>query len=378
MQPVPARAASARFYRPELDVLRFFAFMLVFFAHAQLNPKSFASLNRFGITSGFISGIADVGSLGVFVFFMLSAYLITELLLREKRTTETIHLRSYWLRRILRIWPLYFLFVGFAVLFGLWDPHFHIPSNQLLAMSFLWGNWYFALYGWGHTFVSQLWSISVEEQFYLVWPLILKLGNIRILRSACAALIVMGGISAYLLASQGKSANPYVWTNSFVLFQLFAIGGIAALWARGRAPRMHWTVRGLLLLIGLALFIVSITAFGIHDLGPVDPAKLVLAYASVDIGCMAIFFSFLGAGIASWASFFVYLGKISYGLYVFHLISFDLTAWLLELFHLVHFPLRLPLSLTLTIGFASISYRFIESPFLRLKEKFAVIQSRHV
>ena len=125
MNRVPAKQ---RFYRPELDVLRFLAFLLVFFRHGY---EAFASpgVRRVGEASG----------IGLPVFFLLSAYLITELLLREQEKTGTIHLRAFFVRRILRIWPLYFLFLLGSFLIAV-SGHGVFPPKALAAFLLLWGN----------------------------------------------------------------------------------------------------------------------------------------------------------------------------------------------------------------------------------------------
>ena len=93
-----ANDARRNFYRPELDLLRFVAFLLVFLSHglwADLSPVTLA--------------ISKAGVSGLALFFLLSSYLITELLLREHASTGTVHLKAFYLRRVLRIWPLYLL-----------------------------------------------------------------------------------------------------------------------------------------------------------------------------------------------------------------------------------------------------------------------------
>src|SRR5260370_30806042 len=90
------RSTSTRFYRPELDVLRFFAFLMVFFAHVW-PPRATAIVTRLGVPWSVIHGFINAGALGVFVFFMLSSYLITELLIREEAKTVIIHMKPYFL-----------------------------------------------------------------------------------------------------------------------------------------------------------------------------------------------------------------------------------------------------------------------------------------
>ena len=117
-----------RFYLPELDTLRFFAFLAVFICHA-------------GHAVGKDLPIVVSGSFGVDLFFALSAFLISELLLREKETCGTINVRAFWVRRILRIWPLYFCMLASAAFLG------GLNGYQLATCLFFTGNFGFILWG---------------------------------------------------------------------------------------------------------------------------------------------------------------------------------------------------------------------------------------
>ena len=114
-EPRPAAEATKRsgssFYRPELDVLRFLAFLGVFVFHGTL----VADLSFFGSWEPWAAAVCKSGAFGVDLFFALSAYLITALLLREKESQGALDLKAFYLRRILRIWPLYFTFLTFAL-----------------------------------------------------------------------------------------------------------------------------------------------------------------------------------------------------------------------------------------------------------------------
>lgn len=122
------------FYRPELDSLRFFAFLMVFLSHSdRFVPASYFSTRIWRA----INAILTTGSWGVDLFFVLSAYLITELLRREKEATGKVHIGSFYARRILRIWPLYFLVIGLGYLAQfVWSSQ-HLPTNYILWFLFL-------------------------------------------------------------------------------------------------------------------------------------------------------------------------------------------------------------------------------------------------
>ncbi len=167
-QPEPVRA-SGRYYRPELDVLRFFAFLSVYLFHVLPRVEAANHTGWLRSAAWLAANFRLAGSFGVCLFFVLSSFLITELLLRERRQTGTVHVKAFYVRRILRIWPLYFFFLFFGALLGHFVADWHMEAPRLLAFLLLLGNWYVAVFGQTLNPIAPLWSISIEEQFYLTW-----------------------------------------------------------------------------------------------------------------------------------------------------------------------------------------------------------------
>ena len=173
-----ARTSTARFYHPELDVLRFFAFLMVFLHHAfPHDPRFWTTLGVPSFLAHIVAGIGATGAFGVSVFFVLSSYLITELLLREKDLMGTLDVRSFYIRRILRIWPLYFAFLALAVVLQWIVPGQHVTLRAGLWFSLLAGNWFIVFHGFPSSVIFPLWSVSIEEQFYITWPAIVRRGE---------------------------------------------------------------------------------------------------------------------------------------------------------------------------------------------------------
>src|SRR5262245_22111925 len=136
------KTKAARFYAPELDVLRFFAFFGVFVFHA--GPQTIDFYQAAGLPAflgRLMISIFGAGAYGVDLFFALSAYLITTLLLRERSTSGALDLRSFYLRRILRIWPLYLSFVAFAAITAAILPGQRLPLGYVAGYALLAGNW---------------------------------------------------------------------------------------------------------------------------------------------------------------------------------------------------------------------------------------------
>jgi peptidoglycan/LPS O-acetylase OafA/YrhL len=372
-------------YRPELDALRLLAFLLVFFHHSVLEILTFNTNGHFHDSVGedvwkILIGIFSACGMGLCLFFCLSAYLITELLLREGKRFKTISVRDFYIRRTLRIWPLYVFGLLLGICWGLTD-HASSQWPRLTWYLLFAGNIYCARFGWSGNPMTPLWSISIEEQFYLIWPWVMHFVSRRGIFLCALFFIVLANITLYILGQRHASADTTVWANTFVQFQMFAVGILLAL-----APTR--TVRGgaaagiLLVAIGPVLWFVACYVFhakksagGLSESG----SSLVIGYALMAIGCAAILQGFCNLGPAYMPRWAVSLGKISYGLYVYHLSALRLSRTILQFLHFRR-PLELsvPCGLMLTILIAKLSYSGLESPFLRLKRRFEIIHTRPI
>jgi peptidoglycan/LPS O-acetylase OafA/YrhL len=321
---------STRFHRPELDILRFGAFLLVFLHHAL--PHSSADYPMGGTI---LAALARAGALGVDLFFALSSYLITELLLREQRATGSLNIRTFYTRRILRIWPLYYCVLLIAA------PS--LPLNYLAGFALLGGNWVCAISGFPASSFALLWSVSIEEQFYLIWPWVVR-GHPRRIAGCAWIMLALATITRIMLTVNGAT-HPGVWCNTLSRLDPIAGGALLAFYLKGGVPTK---TRPLAFVTGAAALLVT-GGFGAHD-----GWGSLLTYPIAAGAAVAILYGSLGM---EWDNPALrYLGKISFGLYVFHVAAIDLAG-----------PIA---ALPLTIGVAALSYRYLESPFLRIKERF--------
>jgi peptidoglycan/LPS O-acetylase OafA/YrhL len=380
--PKPSKKAQ-EYYRPELDSLRFFAFLGVFFFHVTPHDPSAYLGHRFVPPAivPWICGVAGAGAFGVDLFFALSAYLITGLLLREKSVRGHIDVKSFYLRRILRIWPLYFLFIAIALALTLWDRTQRLPWPYVAGYLLLAGNWVYALKGLPIGSVAiPLWSISIEEQFYLFWPPILRHATRRTLVYGILALLVVANAVRVGLVL-GHASGAAVEYNTLARIDAIALGILAGCWLGGRSPRWSSGKRLAILVASMLAWLVVAT-FG-HLNAPDAPAPVLgtlLGRPLVALAAVMMLVAFIGAAgpmKVLCSPVLTYLGKISYGLYVYHLLGVLLAE------HLVHAHGSnghgaAAIGLLLTVALSAISYTWFESPFLRLKNRFAVIRSRPV
>jgi peptidoglycan/LPS O-acetylase OafA/YrhL len=368
------RAKARRFYQPELDGLRFYAFLGVFICHTL--PFDGSLYHRFHLPLPWLWGAgAKAGAAGVDLFFALSAFLITSLLLREREEQGGISLRHFYLRRILRIWPLYFLLIAVGVVIAHTVPGQNLPWYYVAGYLLFAGNWVHAVCGRPVSVCSPLWTVSIEEQFYLIWPVLMQLLRRRGMVAAAVITVVLATASrvAFLLAGW---SGGFLYYGSISRCDSLAFGMLLALFA-DRLPRLGRATRWLLLISGLAGWVIS-SAWLNEQPGPVD-MRMVFGRLIVAVPAAAILLSCLySRSVLVRGSWVVGLGKISYGLYVWHLTALlivtmmfrPLWGWQLLAVKVIGFGV--------TIVLAWASYRWIESPFLRLKDKFATVLSRPV
>lgn len=372
---------NQKVYFPNLNGLRFFAAFVVILHHLHQFLLLYGDKNSWHNPI-----IHSIGNLGVKLFFVLSGFLITYLLLSEEFFEKKISIKDFYIRRILRIWPLYFiiLILGFFVL-----PEFEIFQFSELTTK-LNSSFYFYLllsilfmpnlvldgYGVVVPCASQSWSVGVEEQFYLIWPVLMKLIKNRM--QLLLGVIVTYCTLEYWFLDYMKD-NLY-WNNKLQIFRYFfgtfsissmAIGGIFAFWLFEKKSKILKLINNnvtftiaLLVTISMIYFSVSFE-FLTSEIYSVLFGILILNFAS-------------NQSIKSVFEFepLMFLGKISYGLYMYHPIAIVLAIALFRKLYLLDFQfLLLVVSVLFTVILATISYYIIEIKFIKYKKLFSSILS---
>lgn len=368
-------------YMPSLDGLRFLAYLAVFLFHADLilrmwspAPEVILPLKLFGI-----------GWIGVDVFFVLSGYLITAGILVNIDSPS--FLRNFYTKRVLRIFPLYYL----TCVFGLVIAPAVLPSafaeahKQLLEHWPVYfanvQNWWVSLGGKRAYYLGHFWSLAIEEQFYLFWPVaLLLMRRTKFVVPICIVLIVLviaGRVAVQFLF--GTHAKFYLHFATTARVDALFIGCILALcWHPNAAPPPLESV------LKFSLPTLTVAIYFLATFWPVAPfgdfATQSIGYTIIALGSAGIIAllqlpranrTFLANPVM------VYLGRISYGLYVFHWpvmycfkSLFDAYEWHGNIAAIV-FVL---LSFVVTLALAAISYHAFERRFLKLRPKQARIE----
>jgi peptidoglycan/LPS O-acetylase OafA/YrhL len=356
---------------PGLNGIRAIAAVAVLLSHID----QFSRL--FGLpTLGFSQHGAAV--YGVILFFVLSGYLITYLLLVERNTCGRVHIRDFYIRRMLRIWPLYYLvFFGtvlFMALTGLNAPG-GLRNTTLLYGLFL-SNVGYAL-GYGVLTILPLWSVGVEEQFYAFWPIL-----INRTRSVARALFgVLFGYLAVNLCLRLTANGVMLDVVGVTPYSCLAIGGLMAVATFENSPVLK-------IVFAPAAQVLAWLVLGIGVvLGP--PHLL----STLDREINALFHAIVIANVSRNPKTLIslehrlcdYLGKISYGIYVLHVPCLVLTAYLVhDRYGIVLNPTPAGYAVAYaivtggTLLLATASYRWFEQPFLRWKSAFSRIETAPV
>jgi len=317
------------------------------------------------------------GFLGVDVFFVLSGFLITTVLIKEHDTAGRISLRDFWMRRVLRLAPalVLMLCVVLALSFFLRSDSraFRSDAFEVLLALFYLANWARAFGFHPHDVLPHTWSLSVEEQFYLLWPLILiPLLKAPLPRRKLAALVLAGAIliSLYRVALLAAGESIHRLSNGLdtradgLLIGCSLALALSAAGVAGSNPRFHSVVLRSLLgpaaLAGLAILALIAEPVGRQTCGWQFLAVAILSAALLydSVGPKSLLRPLLEN------PFLVWVGSISYGLYLWHLpifVVFDYTE---------NEPWKLAVGAPLTFAAASVSYYLIEQPALRLKSRF--------
>jgi len=374
-ESIPIPTAVTRVHYPALDGLRALAMTAVFLWHYTQMPWGWA---------------------GVDAFFALSGFLITGILYDTRDAAHRF--RNFYIRRTLRIFPLYYAVLLLLFAAGLWAHWSWNPGlplylvylgnfNSLIfrhapdiadSQSFLTSNVPNVAWTQFTLYLGHLWSLCVEEQFYLVWPLVIFFTRSRVrLMGICAAGVIAEPLLRLATLHWLQADNLYNiigWSTPFRLDALL-LGALLALHLRGPKPlALHrWA---------LALALIGIAAMVFWQL-PADASLRTPAQSLVLLTVGLSLAAIVGVALVALALrprgviFHVLnwrplreIGKVSYGMYIFHDIPHMLYFRLFDQFNIDDPRIVAAFAYACTLALAFLSFRFFERPFLKLKERY--------
>lgn len=376
-----------KIFFPNLDGLRFFSFFVVYLHHCYLSFFTYLENNE--PTAYKVQAfLFQYGTLGVNFFFVLSGFLITYLLIKEKELNGTIHIGKFYVRRILRIWPLYYLclaigFIAFPLIKHYTGDTSTESASPLSYVLFL------ANFDYMNTWpekpsailLSVLWSVAVEEQFYLLWPVILKFVPNKYFKHLF--LLIMGGSllfrSFYTADTDSDHAVRYFHTLS--LIGDMALGGLIAWYCAHETRFKQWITNipksGI---IFLYLFTITICLFK----GVVFPYGWPIIFERLIIGiCFGLIIAEQNYAVnspfkMSQLKTISKLGVYTYGLYCLHLLAMYVTVKIVVKMGWFEGNILVAIGsaiigLILSILISLLSFHLYEKWFLKFKDKFAFI-----
>jgi peptidoglycan/LPS O-acetylase OafA/YrhL len=349
---------SAMKYNPALDGLRAWAVGLVVFAHM----PAVTGVDFTFLLGRFARGL-HVGYLGVDIFFVLSGFLVTSILLNDKANDRYSFARFY-AKRTLRIFPIFYVALALCAL------AFPLPASEIVSNGLYVSNYYYVFHDQSSP-LRHTWSLSVEEQFYLVWPLVLYVLPFKRVGPALligVPLVVVASLAIAHSMMQEEYFGRLVTRGVMFRILSLGVGAILAFYVSKLKdfPLSVVVITGLLALTG---HVISVLLDA--------PWRAILGLFSMSLLAVSIFCAaFIGYQRRHAYSRYllegrpiVYLGRISYGIYLYHFIILHaLDARGSEN------PDGVPLAtlltfLALTVVVPAISFKFIESPLLRIKER---------
>ncbi|HWK05470.1 MAG TPA: acyltransferase [Puia sp.] len=353
-------------YIPSLNGLRALSIITVILGH--LNVRNFP-----GIRIPFPLTIFTDSTLGVNVFFVISGFLITTLLIEEEKESGSINLKNFYIRRMIRIFPAYYFLLLVYLILQL-SSVLHFTGRSWLSSLF-----YYKYLDGGDWESGHFWSLSVEEHFYLVWPLVFKFWKRGRIYFAYAVVLL---VVFFRLNSYMKFLPYQILDSSVSLFQRVDAIMIGCLLALYRTRINPWVIKisrngalPILILLAIACLATNfltdwnlthhwhmgllLVPLGIGWSAGIISNFLIGLLLLVSINSKGLWFKFLNA------PFMNVIGKLSYSLYLWQQLFFS--------DHLGPFS-HFPLNLCCIVIAALISYNFIEKPFLKLKKAYETIR----
>jgi peptidoglycan/LPS O-acetylase OafA/YrhL len=369
--------SSQRIYFKNLDVLRFIAAYMIVIHHCFLgwqaqfgDPKFIRKMDP--STSGKLQTFIENLCSGVDIFFIISGFLITYLLLAESERTGKVDVVKFWIRRAFRIWPLYFL----VILIGPLLTYFYKEQEPgYLYHFFFAGNFDIIHNGTKSVATDHLWSICVEEHFYLICPLLISFIPVKRLVEALVAIVIGTILFRAWLATHVPMFGSTLYVHTLSRMDVLAIGSLFGYLAYYKRITFNhkWQIR--FMVYGLFIFMFLTESYADSTTFFNATIKKYF-YVSVFVYWVGNFMFNPNAILAIKNPNILHqFGKATYGIYMFNPIIIFITLKTFNQYHLQNYLLYLALVNGALAMVCYLSYRYYEMPFLALKEKYSVVKS---
>jgi peptidoglycan/LPS O-acetylase OafA/YrhL len=348
---------------PNLDSVRALAAMIVVISHIELQKEKSGFTNIMYL-------VKNIGSAGVTIFFVLSGFLITYLLFKEHTAKSKINIRSFYFRRILRIWPLYFL----VLLFGIFIYPRNVDSTGIVLSVFFLPNIAFMLHKLP-LLIDPIWSLGVEEQFYLFHPHIFRMSRMRTIFNTLIGIFVF----FYALKFCARKMHWDTCLNIMfkARFDCMMLGGIFSIWIVNfqRNNKYFKTLLSPSLIFNKPFQVLLYTFYVGYMILAIQNAafysdQLLSGLTACAIGNLALNQNCI---ISIENRVLTFIGKISFGLYLLHKFPVEFVVTYCRKFGIENVLFQnvfiYSIAISFSIALAYLSFHFYESHFLKLKDK---------
>lgn len=355
-------------YDSRIDLVRFFAFFLVFFTHfVNKGGNALPESDDLWWSAPVLQRLADFGGQGVPIFFALTGFLLGRLLIKEYSTHGSIKVRYFYLRRIYRIWPLYFLFVILCLLanpFANGTPAVNlIELPYLLTFTYNWGQIYGSLPG---SMATITWSVSVEEQIYFIFPLLLVISKRPRFRIVAIGL-VLSGLLTLIMADTQLLPGAARQTTAYLL--PVGVGLFCAIYEG--ALRKNLTRGNVFTLIALLYSIIYPSMFKIISGTSLSNTLTMILTSLLFPAILHLSDKFMRRNSFP-LMILARIGRISYGCYLYHWAVWTVMTGK----EILYSPsegfsiIGVIVAFCVTVIISEISYRYFESYFLKRRKSF--------
>jgi peptidoglycan/LPS O-acetylase OafA/YrhL len=374
---------SNKVYFANLDLLRFVAVLMVVLTHAYQGwcgwygyPKFMTVLNdgktltHLGL---YLHNLFKNSAFGVDVFFLISGFLITYILLREKEATGKINFKFFFIRRGLKIWPLYFALIAVTPFLVHW---LHKPKPDYFAAMFFYNNFQTMQTGYCEYPFPHFWSICVEEHFYLVWPFLVAFVPNKHLLNTFLSVILISIFSRFGFSLYNKGYY-YQFFHTLSRMDVLAIGAIGAYLHFTNSLKFILPKYSRLSLYVLFIIIFAFEPYNMYDGVFLSCFRKYFYVSIVAIGMINFLFNPDALIKIHKKTVFHYFGKISFGIYLFsNFFVIIIIEKIIARFNFVNLGLYFFLNIFFSLIIPIISYELFEKQFLKLKSKFEIINTQ--